>query len=553
MKKWMFFIGLLFTVILSACTNETSSQDNKKPDDKAGGNKVMAKVENIEGKKVNKFTLTAQESKWELSSKKTITAWTYNGTVPGEQIRVKEGEAVSVTLKNKLKEPVSIHWHGIPLSNKMDGIPGVTQDAVPPGKEFKYEFVADTPGTYWYHSHQDGVNQLDKGLYGTIIVESKDDAKYNRDYTLVLDEWQSNPTEMNMGGSSDKNQDKESTSKGKNNDGMEGMDMSGNGNMKGMDTNKEDKKGTGDQKDSSNNKDSNSMPGMSGMDDMSSYDIYTINGKTYEKSKPLKVKKGDLVKLRFVNAGYKAHQIHIPVKYKITNVDGQPVNQPSEQGDRKILEVAPGERYDVEFTATGEDFTIDCHGNMEAAKGMQIDVDDETGNKTIIDSAKTTGNINIANLGKSTSSQFSLDDKFDVEYNMDLGTQMSSNEMQYTINGKAYPNVPPLKVEKGDKVKVTLKNVSEDKVNHPMHLHGHFFQVLSKNGKPFTGAPIVKDTLNVKPGETYEVAFLADNPGNWLFHCHDLHHASSGMVQVVKYKNFQEFYKDNGKVDNQPE
>ncbi|MCG3083329.1 multicopper oxidase domain-containing protein, partial [Anoxybacillus sp. LAT27] len=77
---------------------------------------------------------------------------------------------------------------------------------------------------------------------------------------------------------------------------------------------------------------------------------------------------------------------------------------------------------------------------------------------------------------------------------------------------------------------------------HPMHLHGHFFQVLSKNGKPVTGAPLIKDSLNVNPGEEYVVAFQADNPGNWMFHCHDLHHASAGMVTEVKYTDYKSDY-----------
>lgn len=89
--------------------------------------------------------------------------------------------------------------------------------------------------------------------------------------------------------------------------------------------------------------------------------------------------------------------------------------------------------------------------------------------------------------------------------------------------------------------------------DHPMHLHGHFFQVLSKNGKPVQGSPIMKDTLNVKPGETYEVAFEADNPGEWMFHCHDLHHASAGMVTDVMYDDYQNNYTPDPNVNNVPE
>lgn len=522
MRKITTIIFILGISLLAACTQQSTdtetvdnSAEKTRSVDKSSQNVVQVKTEDTKGKKVNEINLIAQETEWKLSPDKTITAWTYNGTIPGEQIRVKQGEVVKVNLKNELEEPVSIHWHGIPVPNTQDGIPGVTQDAVVPGETYTYEFVANDPGTYWYHSHQDGVNQLDKGLYGTIIVESEEDEKYDRDYTLVFDEWESG--------------DHTETELQTETDGMEGMDH-------------------------------NSMDMENGQmmmsHDMSTYDIYTINGKTYEENKPLKVKKGETVKLRFVNAGYMAHQIHIPVDYKVTHVDGQKINKP-QIINGSVFEVAPGERVDVEIVANGsEDFTIDCHGEMEAAQDMKIDVvyEDSKGEKAKHNSKNEL--LDITAMGEETKAQFELDDKFDVEYEMELGTAMVENAdmgMVWTINGKAYPDVPPIKVNEGDKVKVTLTNNSMDQADHPMHLHGHFFQILSKNGEKLEGSPIIKDTLNVKYGETYEVAFVADNPGNWLFHCHDLHHASTGMVTTVKYNNFREFYTDTGKVDNKPE
>lgn len=525
MRKISAFISVLGIGILAACSQQSeASNSDSQLEEIPSKEIVQVRAEDTEGKKVNEFNLTAKESEWTLSPDKTITAWTYNDTVPGEQIRVKEGEVVKVNLKNELDEPVTIHWHGVPVSNTQDGIPGVTQDAVVPGETYTYEYVANDPGTYWYHSHQDGVNQLDKGLYGTFIVEPKEGTGVDRDYTLVLDEWESGTHESEM----DMGDHDESMN-------MEGMSMNG---MEG---------------DMGSDNDS----GMRMGHDMSSYDIYTINGKSYEESEPLKVKQGEKVKLRFVNAGYMAHKIHIPVNYKVTHVDGQEVNNP-EVEKASILEVAPGERYDIEFVANGKgDFTIDCHGEMEASENMKIDVVYEKGNGKKIEHSESPEQVDLTTLGKKTEAPFSLNDEFDVEYTMELGAEMDmDNEemgMAWTINEKTFPDVPPLKVTEGDKVKVTLTNNSMDNSTHPMHLHGHFFQILSKNGKPLEGSPIIKDTLNVKPGETYEVAFIADNPGNWLFHCHDLHHASNGMVTMVKYNGFEEFYKDAGKLDNQPE
>lgn len=136
-----------------------------------------------------------------------------------------------MTLKNELSAPVSIHWHGYPVPNNMDGIPGVTQDAVEPGKSFTYEFEANVPGTYWYHSHQDSVNQLDRGLYGALIVEDTKE-KYDKDYTLMLDEWVTDKEEikkqlkeMTKGQIGNKSKGNENGEKNDDKNGMDHSDM----------------------------------------------------------------------------------------------------------------------------------------------------------------------------------------------------------------------------------------------------------------------------------------------------------------------------------------
>ncbi|MDP4552327.1 multicopper oxidase family protein [Alkalihalobacillus macyae] len=517
MKKVITILSLSLLFILAACSENDSAQTASTTNDNQV--KVEAQKEEFDGKKLNEFELIAQASNWDFRSDESLPVWTFNGTVPGKEIRVKEGEALRVTLKNQLEEPTSIHWHGVPLSNKQDGIPGITQDAVRPGETFIYEFVANDPGTYWYHSHQNGVKQLDKGLYGTLIVEPKDGTNVDEDYTLVLDEWESGNN---------------------NNPAGEGM-MDDTNDQEGKDSHEESSGGNMDE-----------MMAH----DMSSYDLFTINGKASGSVEPLKVNRGEKVKLRFINAGYMAHKMHIPVDYRVTHVDGQEINNPMPQSP-SLLEIAPGERYDIEFIADQKGaFTIDSHDEMKGADNMNIDVifEDEP-LKTVNHQDDEDLVIGFGKLGENKEGPFSLDDQFDIEYNMELGVQMNheSMDMEWTINNETFPDTSPLKVNKDDKVKVTLTNDSKDNSVHPMHLHGHFFQVLSKNGKELKGAPIIKDTLNVKPGETYEVAFLADNPGNWLFHCHDLHHASNGMVTLVKYNNFKEFYKSSGDVENMPE
>src|SRR5699024_1163766 len=119
------------------------------------------------------FELMAKKSSLETANGEKWPTWSYNGSSPGPTIRVKEGEMVRVRLKNTLPEPVTIHWHGLPVPNRMDGVPGVTQNSVEPGKTFTYEFKATVPGTYWYHSHQKSADQVERGLYGTVIVDPK--------------------------------------------------------------------------------------------------------------------------------------------------------------------------------------------------------------------------------------------------------------------------------------------------------------------------------------------------------------------------------------------
>src|SRR5215472_5601762 len=114
-------------------------------------------------------------------------AWAYNGTVPGPELRVTQGHRVRVTLVNHLPDSTSIHWHGINVPNAMDGVAGITQDAVPPGGSFTYDFIASEPGTYWYHSHQDTTNQIPKGLFGSLVVEPNVSAiPTQRDYSLII-------------------------------------------------------------------------------------------------------------------------------------------------------------------------------------------------------------------------------------------------------------------------------------------------------------------------------------------------------------------------------
>ncbi|MBC8078858.1 MAG: multicopper oxidase family protein [Gorillibacterium sp.] len=503
--------GMLAVILAGCSNNEDNNMKNNKDNNMEGmdhskmdmptkapkANESSAKTVNMDVIRQTEFTLTAKQSNLEVESGRILPVWTYNNSVPGPEIRVKQGDKVTITLKNELPEPTSIHWHGVPVPISMDGIPGVTMNAVQPGNTFTYEFTATVPGTYWYHSHQDSVNQVDRGLYGAFIVEAKEDP-IDRDYTIMLDEWNSM--------------------------GTANMDM---GNMSNT---------TGDH-------------------DMDMYDLLSINGKTGAAIDKLMVKQGDKVRLRLINAGYKSHILHLHGhEWKVTATDGQPINGPQLLKDT-FLSIAPGERYDVEFEANNPgNWFMEAHGSEPGVKGMKVIIAYEGSSEQDQpdDAVINLPFFDLTRYGQTGKAAFTLAQQYDLEYTMNLGTEEKNGQPVYTINGKGYPDTDAVKVEKGDKVKVILVNNSKSD-DHPMHLHGHFFQVLSKNGKPVEGSPIVKDTLNLKPGEQYVVAFEADNPGDWMFHCHDLHHASAGMVTHMLYTDYKNDFVADPKEDNKPE
>jgi FtsP/CotA-like multicopper oxidase with cupredoxin domain len=153
----------------------------------AGNQPLQPRIEN--GVKV--FELTCKPISWEYDAGKRVDAWTYNGQVPGPEIRITEGDTVRVIVKNELPESTAVHFHGVMLPNKMDGVPFVTQPPIKPGQRFTYEFVARNPGSHMYHSHHNSTKQVGQGLLGAFIIEPKDKSKdpaYDVEYTMILND-----------------------------------------------------------------------------------------------------------------------------------------------------------------------------------------------------------------------------------------------------------------------------------------------------------------------------------------------------------------------------
>ena len=249
---------------------------------------------------VKVFELTARPVLWEIADGVTVVAWTYNGTVPGPMIRVTEGDRVRVVLRNELPQPTTIHWHGIDVPNAMDGVPGVTQDAIAPGETFAYEFVATPAGTYMYHSHYESDVQVMLGLYAPFIIDptTPEADPPDVDVALMLSEWRV----------------------------VDGQTYA-------------------------------AMP-MAGMEP----NYFTINGKAFPAVETIHARVGERVRLRLMSIGQLVHPMHLHgVPFTIVATDGHPAPEAA-QWVKDTVSVAPGERYDVEFVPTRSgQWMIHCH------------------------------------------------------------------------------------------------------------------------------------------------------------------------------------------------
>ena len=261
-----------------------------------GGQPLAYRDEN--GVKV--FDLTTKAVEWPILDGVTVTAFTYNGTVPGPMIRVTEGDQVRIVVKNELPDPTTIHWHGVEVPNAMDGVPGVTQDPILPGESFTYEFMAKPAGTFMYHSHFEGDVQVSAGLYAPLIIEpaTPEANPPAVDVPLMISEWLIRDEQTFA-----------------------------------------------------------AMP-MSGMEP----NFFTINGKAFPATEEITVKKGERVRLRFMGIGQFIHPMHLHgFPFEIVATDGHAVPEGARL-TKDTVSVAPGERYDIEFVATETgQWMLHCH------------------------------------------------------------------------------------------------------------------------------------------------------------------------------------------------
>ncbi|MHA7271068.1 multicopper oxidase family protein [Arthrobacter sp. HLT1-20] len=428
---------------------------------------------------------------------KTVSTWGYNGSFTGPTLRANVGDRLAVDLNNTLSEPTSIHWHGLALRNNHDGVQGLTEEATPAGKRRSYDFLLPHPGTYWYHSHVE--MQRERALYGALIVDDPAETlHYDKDWVILLDDWMDGVT-----GTPDDVMKELSR-------GMGGMDHGEGGGGMAM---------------------GHMLMGASsdylgGDAGDVGYPLHLFNGSTAQDPDTITAKPGERIRLRIINAaGDTAYRVGVPGQQLIlTHSDGFPVQHT--EVDAVVLGM--GERIDAILTLKGGFTPVVAlaEGKAQMVYGL---VDTGTGKPPAADTLPTRFTGKVADGGKLTAvPAVSLQPRTpDSKHELRLTGGMAKYD--WGINGNRFDMHQPFEhafnIKLGQRVEV--KFINDTDMWHPMHLHGHTFQVGTSGAR--------KDTVIVRPGDTVTVYFDADNPGQWLTHCHNAYHAERGMMGVFSY------------------
>ncbi|TDD98982.1 multicopper oxidase family protein [Jiangella asiatica] len=241
---------------------------------------------------------------------------------------------------------------------------------------------------------------------------------------------------------------------------------------------------------------------------------------------------GAVVRLRLLNTDSEPHRFALTgTAFRLAAVDGRDLNGPGEV-ERRALRLPAGGRYDLTFPMPDGPVALLVDDSVRLRLGARVDGDG--------DDAAGTGDwpeLDPLAYGEPAAAPFDLDTVYDRHFTMvlDRGVAMVEGRPTYahTVDGRGHPSIPEQLVAEGDLVRLSVVNRSLE--THPWHLHGHAVLVLARDGEPATGSPLWVDTFDVQPGEVWDVAFEATNPGVWMNHCHNLPHAEEGMMLQLRY------------------
>ena len=437
------------------------------------------------------FDLTAGLFEQEVRpGRPKVRFWGFNDQLPGPVLRYRKGDTARLMVNNALKVDTAVHWHGLRVPNEMDGVPFVTQDPIKPSGHMLYEFGLPDSGTYWYHPHQSSYEQVPRGLYGAFIVEERHPIEVDRDVVWVL-------SDVKLG--------------------ADGQQVEDYGRILDF-----------------------ANAGRIGNQVM-------VNGKAAGVGNTFNVRSGERLRVRLINAASaRIFGLAIP-GHAVTVIayDGQAV----EPHDVERLVVGPGMRVDLILDCmqpSGSLFPLMDSGARGAGIIAQLEYTAEKPlrSKAMAASIRLASNmLPEPNLEKTQDHYILFQGgmrgapvigKIDGQP-AKISELMEKHGLAWTMNYSAQHehalmHEPLLHFRMGENVLLHL--INETDFSHPMHLHGHFFKVLAVNGVR-TKFQEWRDTVLMGPRETVDLAFVADNRGEWMFHCHILDHAAGGMMGTI--------------------
>jgi FtsP/CotA-like multicopper oxidase with cupredoxin domain len=419
------------------------------------------------------------------------------------------GDAFKVRLNNRLAEPTLVHWHGLTPPSAQDGVPGLSQEPIAAGASYDYDFPLKTPGTYWMHSHF-SLAQAQKLLSAPLIIRTPEEVKRDEQEVVVrLNDFTfRDPEEIiaqlrarSAAGSGQAGAPK-----------MSSMPMSGGGPMKMGGSPK-----------------SSGMAMGADVNDID-FDAYLANDRTLADPEIFRIERGGRVRLRIINMADSTNFIIDlgAIDGELIAVDGQP-NVPL-RGAKFPLAMAQRLDIRVQLPAGGGAFPILALREGDTARTGFVLATKEANIARIAENGPATaGNVGLDLEGRLQAVEPLSPRPVNRTHNVLLGGDM--NKYIWTINGEVHGKNKPLPVAAGERVELVMKNATM--MSHPMHLHGTVFEVIAVNGRRFRGAR--RDTVMVPAMATVTIAFDADNPGRWAFHCHNGYHQEAGMMTSVDY------------------
>jgi FtsP/CotA-like multicopper oxidase with cupredoxin domain len=426
------------------------------------------------------YSLRIEPSDLEIGRGISVKTLAYNGRVPGPLLRLREGVPVTIDVTNTSNDSDIVHWHGLEIDSLNDGAMEEGSPMIAPGQTHRYVFTPKPAGTRWYHTHAGAYGNLGMGTYtgqfGFLLVEGKQSPPhYDLEVNLAIHHWE--PSFVPM-----------------------------------AETLREQ---------------SANMPLTTGSD--VGYKYATINDRMLGAGEPIRVKQGQRVLMRLLNASATENvALALPGhRFTVIAMDGNPVPNPA---SIEVLSLAVAERVDaiVEMNAPGVWMMASTlEKTRQMGLGVVVEYAGHSGAPLWKDPAPAKwdytqfGNANAAP---------EPDKLFELTFR-DIGPTRGSQFDTWTINNKSWPEIEPLTIQSGKRYRLVFRNGSGDQ--HPLHLHRHTFEVTRIGGKNVSG--LMKDVVNVMPLDTVEVDFVADNPGDTLWHCHQQLHMDYGFMQLIKY------------------